>query len=111
MPTNGLKMAGSEYLNRRKQSYVEEHDLGYYIGKISLTGSKLCSRAQCRIGGQRGSSRVRLIGSVATSLRLQILYRFPSNAEFVASFCVSAERTEINRARAIPLRLLQPEPI
>ena len=95
---NGLKMAGSE-LSRitRKQFHVEEHDLGYYIGKISFDGQQvvLSPKLNAIIGG-RGSGKSVLLDSVAASLSSDPLPIPKQRYEFVASFSVSASNMNGN---------------
>lgn len=95
---NGLKMAGSE-LSRitRKQFHVEEHDLGYYIGKISFEGQQvmLSPKLNAVIGG-RGSGKSVLLDSVAASLSSGPLPIPRQRYEFVSSFNVSASNMNGN---------------
>lgn len=95
---NGLKMAGSE-LSRitRAQSFIEEKDLGYYIGEISFEGQEiiLSPKLNAIIGG-RGSGKSVLLDSVAASLSLGELPIPEQRSRFVSSFNVSASNMNEN---------------
>lgn len=95
---NGLKMAGSE-LSRitRKQFYVEERDLGYYIGRITFDGQEmlLSPKLNAVIGG-RGSGKSVLLDSVAANLSSDSLPIPKQRNEFVSSFSVSTSNMNGN---------------